>query len=319
MTRYFAFVPILLCLCASACASRSSVAGLGERMVFLEREVLAVRTEENALKDELHQLELRVEYLENEALKRGEAVAPRRPGTPAAPGAPASPQPEKSSPVSPPPAAKPPQTEAPAKPEAPQSGAVPGTLPAPASSAGQPAQAAEPVSGTASGGSSDTSSATTPAEAPTTVPPAMLPRLSESTPSTPTPSSAPSKAPAGPEQKAYDAALQLYRTGRYAEAEAAFQAFLETYPNSRLVPNALYWKGETLYARGRYMDAIFAFKDVQTRFPRDAKTPDSLLKTAMAYQKLGDATNTSLHLAVLFEDWPKAEATQRAQRMGLKP
>ena len=147
----------------------------------------------------------------------------------------------------------------------------------------------------------------------------MPPRLSESTPSTPTPAAAPSKAPARPEQNAYDAALQLYRTGHYAEADAAFQAFLEVYPNSRLVPNALYWKGETLYARGRYTDAIFAFKDVQTRFPQDAKTPDSLLKTAMAYQKLGDATNTSLHLAVLYEDWPKAEATQRAQRMGLKP
>ena len=39
----------------------------------------------------------------------------------------------------------------------------------------------------------------------------------------------------------------------------------------------------------------------------------------MAYQKMGDAANASLHLAVLFEDWPKAEATQRARRMGLKP
>ena len=147
----------------------------------------------------------------------------------------------------------------------------------------------------------------------------MLPRLTESTPATPAPAAAPSRAPARPEQNAYDAALQMYRTGRYAESEAAFQAFLEVYPNSRLVPNALYWKGETYYSRGRYPDAIFAFKDVQARFPRDAKTPDSLLKTAMAYQKMGDADNASLHLAVLFEDWPKAEATQRARRMGLKP
>jgi tol-pal system protein YbgF len=120
-------------------------------------------------------------------------------------------------------------------------------------------------------------------------------------------------------QKAYELARQLYVTGRFAEAEAAFQAFLEVYPTSKLVPNALYWKGETFYSRGRYSEAIFAFKDVQTRFPKDVKTPDSLLKTAMAYQKLGDQANMSLHLAVLFEDWPKAEATQRAKNMGLKP
>ncbi len=126
-------------------------------------------------------------------------------------------------------------------------------------------------------------------------------------------------APTNPEQKAYDMGLQLYRTGRFAEAEAAFTAFMQTYPQSRLVPNALYWKGETHYARRQYTDAIFAFKDVQTRYPRDNKTPDSLLKTAMAYQKLGDVGNASLHLTVLFEDWPKSEAAQRARQMGLKP
>lgn len=59
MTRYSAFILTLLCICAGGCASRSSVADLGERMVFLEREVLAARTDENALKDEVHELDLR--------------------------------------------------------------------------------------------------------------------------------------------------------------------------------------------------------------------------------------------------------------------
>ncbi len=313
MTRYSAFILTLLCICAGGCASRSSVADLGERMVFLEREVLAARTDENALKDEVHELDLRVEYLEREALKRGAVVAPRRTGTPSVPDenalsspaleksvpAPIS-TPNKSAPTSPTPAGN----TAPVKKAAPTQAAVPGTL-----SASTPA--ASPTSPPLSGEVAS--------EAPTTLPPAMLPRLTESTPATPAPAAAPSRAPARPEQNAYDAALQMYRTGRYAESEAAFQAFLEVYPNSRLVPNALYWKGETYYSRGRYPDAIFAFKDVQARFPRDAKTPDSLLKTAMAYQKMGDAANASLHLAVLFEDWPKAEATQRARRMGLKP
>ncbi len=327
MTRYSVFVLAMLCVCAGGCASRRSVADLGERMVFLEREVLAARTDENALKDEVHELDLRVEYLEREALKRGAAVAPRRTGTPVVPdeNALSSPAPEKSVPApvskpnksaaSPSPAVNtvPVKKAAPAQAGASSANAAPGTLPAPVS-------AAEPLVASPAGSpTSPPVSGETAPEAPTTPPPAMLPRLTESTPATPAPTAAPSRAPARPEQKAYDAALQMYRTGRYAESEAAFQAFLEVYPNSRLVPNALYWKGETYYSRGRYTDAIFAFKDVQTRFPRDAKTPDSLLKTAMAYQKLGDAANASLHLAVLFEDWPKAEATQRAQRMGLKP
>lgn len=322
MPRHSVLVLIALCACAGGCASRGSVADLGKRMVFLEREVLATRTEGAALKDEAHELDLRVEYLEREALKRGEAVAPRK-GIPSAPPAddtaearaerpatvksPAAPRPAAKAPAS----ATPLETTKKASPVSVQTDAEahPTTLPSPTPS---PAVTSE------SAGTAEPFTVSTAIMTPE-VPSVALPHLTESTPSTPAPPAAPSKAPARPEQKAYDTALQMYRTGRYAEAEAAFQAFLEVYPGSRLVPNALYWKGETYYSRGRYTDAIFAFKDVQTRFPRDAKTPDSLLKTAMAYQKMGDAANASLHLSVLYEDWPKAEAAQRARRMGLKP
>lgn len=338
MTRYSAVVLTLLCVCAGGCASRGSVAGLGERMVFLEREVLAVRTEEMSLKDETHELDLRVEHLERQALKRGETVAPRRVETPspapAEPAGPARTDPASSTPVLRAEPAKTPDAPATtsplssARPASPSRAALsktsapstPGSLPAPAATTpGESPTEASTEASTQDISSQDPFFPDTPATAPAALPPAALPRLTESTPSTPAPPAAPSRAPAQPEQKAYDAALQLYRTGRYAESEAAFQAFLDVYPNSRLVPNALYWQGETLYSRGRYTDAIFAFKDVQTRFPRDPKTPDSLLKTAMAYQKMGDAANASLHLTVLYEDWPGAEASQRARRLGLKP
>jgi tol-pal system protein YbgF len=83
----------------------------------------------------------------------------------------------------------------------------------------------------------------------------------------------------------YDNAYHLYQKRQYAEAEMAFNAFLEQYPQDVLAPNALYWKGETLYARALYPQAIFAFKDVQTRYPKHPKTADSLLKTAMSYAR----------------------------------
>ena len=133
------------------------------------------------------------------------------------------------------------------------------------------------------------------------------------------PSSTSRSAAPAQERNAYEAALRFYQQGRFIESYAAFQAFLDVYPQSKLTPNALYWQGETHYARQQYSEAIFSFKDVQTRFPRDNKTPDSLLKTAMSYSRLGDAANTSLHLVVLYEDWPDSEAAARARRMGLQP
>ncbi len=171
MTRYSAFILTLLCICAGGCASRNSVADLGERMVFLEREVLAARTDENALKDEVHELDLRVEYLEREALKRGAVVAPRRTGTPSVPDenalsspafeksvpAPIS-TPNKSAPTSPTPAGN----TAPVKKAAPTQAAVPGTL-----SASTPA--AEPlVASPAASPTSPPLSGEVASEAPTT-------------------------------------------------------------------------------------------------------------------------------------------------------
>lgn len=302
----------------SGCASRQDVSALGERMLFLEREVLAARTEAAADREALHALDLRVEYLEREADPRG-TIPPRRSPSPSArPSAGGSPgggsgDAVPASPASP--AAAPDRRTPPTSPDSPPREPDSRQTPGAASPESAASPAAKPGSLPSPAGSQTVSLA----GASESVPPAPLPDVRESTPATPTPPATPAAAPARSEQNAYDAALQLYRTGRFPEAEAAFQAFLEVYPDSRLTPNALYWKGETFYSRGQHTEAIFAFKDVQTRFPRHPKTPDSLLKTAMAYQRLGDAANASLHLAALYEDWPKSEAAQRARRMGLKP
>lgn len=112
----------------------------------------------------------------------------------------------------------------------------------------------------------------------------------------------------------YDGAMNLYKSRQYADSEKAFDAFLRANPNSPLAPNAIYWKGETYYARGLYPQAIFAFKEVQTRYPKHSKAPDSLLKTAMSYEKLGDTENANLHYTVLIEDFPSSSAAKRVPR-----
>lgn len=278
-------VLLILLLPAGGC---SLLSGSGEIPDEIPEEETQLRpAHDSAMEEELLDLRRRVELLENK-LAPGSPVSPK----PAVPPAPARPQntpvPKATAPAPASPAV--PASPAPA-PDVPATGTTPGTLPSPYSPA--------PESGVP------------------VVPASPLPSVSESTPATPVPSTPPTNAPAKTEQNAYDMALRLYRTGRFAQSEAAFRAFLEAYPNSRLAPNALYWTGETFYSRGMLSDAIFAFKDVQARFPRHAKTPDSLLKTALAYAKLGDKQNAELHLSVLREDWPTSEAAARAKQLGL--
>lgn len=118
------------------------------------------------------------------------------------------------------------------------------------------------------------------------------------------------------EQAAYKQALDTYEKKRFAESEAQFDQFLQAYPQSKLAPNALYWKAECLYSRGRFADAVFIFKDVVTRFPKHPKASDALLKAIMSYKRLGDADNANLHYSVLAEDYPTSTSLRRAREMG---
>ncbi len=120
------------------------------------------------------------------------------------------------------------------------------------------------------------------------------------------------------EKQAYDEALRFYQTGRFQEAHNAFLAFRETYPTTQYAANAIYWSGESYYAQEKYSQAILQFKDLIARFPENNKVPDALLKIALAYQKLGDATSAGIHTTVLLEDWPSSDAAKKARRLNLQ-
>lgn len=115
------------------------------------------------------------------------------------------------------------------------------------------------------------------------------------------------------EKGAYEAALALQDAGKYAESRKAMTAFLETYPASVYVPNALYWIGESHYSQLQWEQAILSFKDVVSRFPKHAKAADALLKLGMCYENLKDKDNARFHYEALTEDFPGSGAAKLAK------
>jgi tol-pal system protein YbgF len=105
-------------------------------------------------------------------------------------------------------------------------------------------------------------------------------------------------------QAMYDAAYTKYNAGDFEGARGAFDEFLKKYPKSSLVPNALYWKGETYYSQKDYPQAILAFKEVTGRFSKHAKAAAALLKIGMSYDRVGDPDNAIFYLRALVEDFP---------------
>jgi tol-pal system protein YbgF len=84
--------------------------------------------------------------------------------------------------------------------------------------------------------------------------------------------------PSGDDRANYQAAFDLLKDGKYAEAISAFKNFLTTFPNSALADNAQYWLGEAHYVTRRYADALRDFQTVLEKYPDSRKIPDALLK-----------------------------------------
>ena len=118
-------------------------------------------------------------------------------------------------------------------------------------------------------------------------------------------------------KKLYDTALDATYNHQYERSRVLFQQFLQTFPTDPLVPNALYWIGETWYSTGNYTKAIECFQNVVQRFPRKPKAPDALLKIAMSYNQLKNTKKMQEILMQLEKQYPQSSALKKAHSLRL--
>lgn len=64
------------------------------------------------------------------------------------------------------------------------------------------------------------------------------------------------------DQDAYNAAFQLIRERKFEEALVAMESFAQAYPESELVLDARFWRGQVFDVLGRDEEAIEAFKSL---------------------------------------------------------
>jgi tol-pal system protein YbgF len=116
------------------------------------------------------------------------------------------------------------------------------------------------------------------------------------------------------ETAAYEAALKLFRDAHYAGAIAGFKAFLKTYPDSALAPNAQYWVGYSYYSLKDYKSAQAHQQKLVAAYPASPKVPDALLNIAtnqIALNKLADARKTLEELVAKYPGTPAAAQASR--------
>jgi len=129
------------------------------------------------------------------------------------------------------------------------------------------------------------------------------------------PSAAPVAAAPAPVKSLYDQGMTLVRSEQHPEeGRKVLTEFLDVDPQSALVPNALYWIGESYFQEKNYAQAIMTFKDVTRRFPKHHKAAASLLKIGMSYVMMGEKDNATLYLRALLREFPKSEPAPAARR-----
>jgi len=120
--------------------------------------------------------------------------------------------------------------------------------------------------------------------------------------------------PAAAEVKAYEAALNLFKSGNYPLAVSAFQLFLHSYPSSKLAPNAQYWMGNVQSAQGQHKQAIATHQKLLATWPEDAKAADALIGIANSQEALGDRRSAQKTLEGLLVRYPQSPAAASAKQ-----
>jgi tol-pal system protein YbgF len=116
---------------------------------------------------------------------------------------------------------------------------------------------------------------------------------------------------ADPKEKAdFDAALGVFRSGQFAQAQTAFADFVKRYPQSGYNASALFWLGNAQYATRNYNEAIANFRSMLSLAPDHAKAPEAVLSIANCQIELKDTRAARRTLEDLAKAYPQSEAAQ---------
>lgn len=115
------------------------------------------------------------------------------------------------------------------------------------------------------------------------------------------------------EKRDFDAALELFRSGKFAQAGTAFASFVEQWPKSGYLPSARFWLGNTQYAVRNYKDAITSFRAVLAATPVHARAPEAALSIANCQIELKETRGARKTLEDLLKAYPNSEAASAAK------
>ena len=117
------------------------------------------------------------------------------------------------------------------------------------------------------------------------------------------------------ENRAFEVAYGLFRDGKFADAVAAFQGFINKHPDSVHAPNANYWMGSAQFALNNYKGALVTYQELIKAFPGISRAADVLFSIAECQRELKQDAAAQKTLKQLVAQHPDSEAAAKAKKL----
>jgi len=104
----------------------------------------------------------------------------------------------------------------------------------------------------------------------------------------------------------FNAAVDAYRAGQYAQAEEQFKAFLAANATHRLAPDAIFYLGETYFQRSRPREAAEQYLKLSTDFGKSSRAPEGMLRLGQSLAMLGSNDQACATFAEVGKRYPTA-------------
>jgi tol-pal system protein YbgF len=114
----------------------------------------------------------------------------------------------------------------------------------------------------------------------------------------------------GPREQ-FNTAVEAYKAGQYADAEAQLKAFLAANPTHRLAADATFFLGETYLQRSRPREAAEQYLKLSTDYGRSVRAPDGMMRLGQSLAMLGNAEQACATFAEVGKRYPAASSQVR--------
>lgn len=115
------------------------------------------------------------------------------------------------------------------------------------------------------------------------------------------------------ENRAYDVGSAAMRRSDFMAAIRAFQTFNTDFPQSQLVPNAMYWIGLAQFNLKDYRTARASQEALLKKFPDSSKAPDAMLIIGSVQAELGDSGSARNTFQEIVAKYPTSDAAAKAR------